>query len=66
MRPSASNALDTEIWEVCRGLPPLPEVEPELVFRASERERDRKAPLIHERDVALPLREPSSDALGLV
>ena len=42
---------------------PRPEAEPELVFR--ERERDRKAPLIRARDAALPLREPSKDALGL-
>jgi hypothetical protein len=61
-RPSASDALDTDTWELCRELA-LPEPEPELVFR--ERERGRKAPLIRARDVALPLREPSRDALGL-
>ena len=47
---------------MCRELP-LPEAEPELEFR--ERERDRKAPLIRARDAALPLREPSNDALEL-
>ena len=48
---------------MCRELPPLPEAEPELVFR--ERERERKAPLICAREVELPLREPNTDALGL-
>jgi len=63
-RPSASDALDTETWKLCRELPPLPpEAEPELVFR--ERERERRAPLIRAREVGLPLREPSNDALGL-
>ena len=62
-RPSASGALDTETWELCRELPPLPEPEPELSFR--DRERERKAPPIRVREVALPLREPSRDALGL-
>ena len=62
-RPRASDALDTETWELCRELPPLPEPEPVLVFR--ERERERKAPLIRAREVELPLREPSKDALGL-
>ena len=61
-RPSASDALDTETCELCRELA-LPEPEPELVFR--DRERGRKAPLIRAREVALPLREPSKDALGL-
>lgn len=61
-RPSASDALDTETCELCRELA-LPEPEPELVFR--ERERGRKAPLSRAREVALPLREPSRDALGL-
>ena len=61
-RPSASDALDADTCELCRELA-LPEPEPELVFR--ERERGRKAPLIRARDVALPLREPSRDALGL-
>ena len=56
-------ALDTETCELCRELPPLPEAEPELSFR--ERERAQKAPLIRAREVALPLREPSNDALGL-
>jgi len=59
--PSASDALDTETCELCREFPPLPE--PELVFR--KRERERKALLIHMREVELPLREPSNDALGL-
>ena len=52
-RPSARGALDTETWELCRELPPLPEPEPVLVFRG--REREQKAPLIHAREVALPL-----------
>jgi hypothetical protein len=42
-RPSASDALDTETWELCRELPPLPEPEPELVFR--KRDREWKVPL---------------------
>ncbi len=62
-RPSASDALDTETCELCRELPPLPEPEPELVFR--DLERERKAPLIRASEVALPLREPNTDALGL-
>jgi hypothetical protein len=57
------DALDTETCELCRELPPLPEAEPELVFR--ERERERKAPLIRVREVELQFREPSNDALGL-
>ncbi|KAF8500345.1 hypothetical protein F5888DRAFT_1378570 [Russula emetica] len=61
-RPSASDALDTEICELCHELP-LPVPEPKLVF--CERERERKAPLIRARKVALPLCEPSNDALGL-
>jgi hypothetical protein len=61
--PSASDALDTETWELCRELPPLPEHERELAFH--ERERVRKVLPIHAREVALPLREPSNDALGL-
>jgi hypothetical protein len=59
-RPSASDALDGETWELCRGLPLLPEPEPELVCR--ERDRERKAPLIRAREVVLPLREPRRDA----
>ena len=59
----ASDALETETWELCGKLPPLPEAEPELAFR--ERERERKAPLFRAREVALPFREPSNDALGL-
>jgi hypothetical protein len=47
------DALDTETCELCRELPLLPEPEPEPVFR----EREREAPLIHARDVALPLCE---------
>ena len=62
-RPSASDALDTETCELWRELAPLPEPEPELLFR--ERERERKTPLIRVREVALPLREPRRDALGL-
>jgi hypothetical protein len=62
-RPSASDALETETWELCRELPPLPEAEAELVFR--EQDRERKAPQIRARKVALPLRKPSNDALGL-
>ena len=60
---AASDALDTEKWNLCCELPPRGEPEPELVFR--EREQERKAPLIHAREVELPLREPSIDALGL-
>jgi len=62
-RPSARGALDTETWELCRELPPLPEPEHELSFR--DRERERKALPIRVREVALPLREPSRDGLGL-
>jgi hypothetical protein len=62
-RPSVRDALDTKTRESWRELAPLPVPEPELVFR--ERERGRKAPLLRASDVALPLREPSRDALGL-
>ena len=62
-RPSASDALDTETCELCRELPPLPEPEPQLVFR--DLEHEQKAPLIRASEVALPLREPNTDALGL-
>ena len=48
---------------MCRELPPLGAPELELVFR--EREREWKAPLIRAREVELPLRETSNDALGL-
>ena len=60
--PSISDALETETRK-CRELLPLPQAEPELVFR--EREREQNVPLIHARDVALPLRKPSNDALEL-
>lgn len=61
--PEANDALDTETWELCHELPPLPEPEPVLVF--CERERERKVQLIHAREVVLLLREPRRDAQGL-
>jgi hypothetical protein len=61
--PSTSDALDTETWELCRELPPLPEHERELAFHKCK--RVQKVLPIHARKVALPLREPSNDALGL-
>ena len=59
--PAAAAAAET--WELCRELPSLSEPESVLVFR--EREQEWKAPLIQVREVALPLREPGKDALGL-
>jgi hypothetical protein len=48
---------------LCRKLLPLHQAKSELVFH--ERKQEQKAPLIRVRDVALPLREPSNDALKL-
>ena len=46
-----SDALETEPWELCRELAPLPEAEPELIFR--EREREQKALLIRAKEAEL-------------
>jgi hypothetical protein len=61
-RPKCKDALEIETCELCRE-PALPVLETELVFR--DHKCGRKAPLICARNVALPLREPSRDALGL-
>jgi hypothetical protein len=46
-RPSASDALETETWELCRELSPLPpEAEPEPPVVFCERERERNALVI--------------------
>jgi hypothetical protein len=48
-RRSAGDALETETWELCCELSPLPpEAEPELVL--CERERKRNAPLIRAKE----------------
>ena len=60
---SVRDVLDTKTRESWRELAPLPVPEPELVFH--ERERGWKVLLLRASDVALPLCEPSRDALGL-
>lgn len=59
----ARDTFDSETWELCRELAPLPDADPELVCR--ERERDLNAPLILASEAVLPLREPSNEARGL-